>query len=92
MIVAHVPWVVLAMGLGNLPAVRIWTTKIGLFGSRPVQKPDPLPVGRPNPDLYPSTHGFAMFGYIHRFQSLVLCFGYHYSMSHSDMLLLIAKY
>jgi len=49
---------VLATGPGNPPAVRVWTTKIVQFGSKPVQKPDPLHLGGPNPDLYPSTRGF----------------------------------
>jgi hypothetical protein len=33
--------VVLAMSLGNPPAVRAWTGKTVLFSSRTVQKPDP---------------------------------------------------
>jgi len=47
-----------AMGPGNLPAVRVWPAKTGLFGSRTVQKPDPLSLGGPNPDPYPSTRWF----------------------------------
>ena len=46
---------VLAMGPGNPPAVQVWTRKMGQFGSRPVQKPDPLMPDGPNPDRYPST-------------------------------------
>jgi len=42
--------VVLAMGPGDPPAVRVWTAKTGRLGSRPVQKPDPLTLGGPNPD------------------------------------------
>jgi len=42
---------------GNLPAVWVWTTKTVWFGSGPVQKPDPLLLGRPNAYLYPSTCG-----------------------------------
>jgi len=34
--------VVLAMGLGNPPAVRVLTSGLFWFGSRPGQKPDPL--------------------------------------------------
>jgi len=49
---------VLATGPGNPPAFRVWTAKTGRFGSRTVQKPDPLTLGGPNPDLYPSTRGF----------------------------------
>jgi len=50
--------VVLTMGPANLPAVRIWTAKTGRFSSRPVENPDPLLLGGPNPDPYPSTHKF----------------------------------
>jgi len=50
--------VVLATGPGNPPAVRVWTGKTVRFGSRTVQKPDPEHIGGPNPDPYPSTHGF----------------------------------
>jgi hypothetical protein len=49
---------VLAMGLGNRPAVRVWTGKMVLFCSRPVQKPDLQLLGGPNPYPYPSTRGF----------------------------------
>jgi len=49
---------VLATGPGNPPAVRVWPAKTGRFGSRPVQKPDLLRLGRPTPDPYPSTRGF----------------------------------
>jgi len=51
-------WLVLATGPGNPPAVRVWTAKTGQFGSRPVQQPDLLTLGGPNPDPYPSTRGF----------------------------------
>jgi hypothetical protein len=37
--------VVLATGLGNPPAVWVWTGKMVRFGSKPVQKPDPLCLG-----------------------------------------------
>jgi len=46
---------VLAMGPGNPSAFRVRTTKMVRFGSRTVQKPDLLRLGRPNPDPYPST-------------------------------------
>jgi hypothetical protein len=49
--------VVLATGLDNLLAVRVWTAKTSRLGSRPVENPDPLTVGRPNPDPCPSTRG-----------------------------------
>jgi len=48
---------VLAMGLENPPAVRVWHAKTGRFGSRLIQKPDPLGLGRQNPDPYRSTLG-----------------------------------
>jgi len=46
---------------------RIWETRgmtfvvfeTGLFCSRPNRKPYLLPLGRPNPDPYPSTHRFS---------------------------------
>jgi hypothetical protein len=49
---------VLAMGPGNLPAVRVWTAKTGPFGSRTIQKPGTLHLGGPNADPYTSTSGF----------------------------------
>jgi hypothetical protein len=49
---------VLATGPGNPPAVRVRTAKTVRFGSKPVQKPDPLHLGGSNPDPYPSTRGF----------------------------------
>ena len=48
---------VLAMGLGNPPAVWVETTKTGGFGSWPVQKHVPLTLGASNPDVDWSTHG-----------------------------------
>jgi len=50
--------VVLTTGPGNQPAVWDWTAKTGQFGSRPVQKPNPLPQGESNPNQYPLHHGF----------------------------------
>ena len=52
---SHLVW---ATGLGNPPAVRVQTAKTVWFDSKPVQKPNPLHLGRPNPDPYPSTCGF----------------------------------
>jgi len=48
--IASCHYVVLATGPGNPPAGRVWTAKTGRFSSRPVQKPDPLTLGGPNPD------------------------------------------
>ena len=50
--------VVLAMGQGDPQAVRIRTAETVRFGYKPVQKPDLLHIGWPNPNPYPSTHGF----------------------------------
>jgi len=49
------PELVLATGPSNLPAA---TGKTVWFGSRTVQKSDPLLVGGPNPAPYQSTRGF----------------------------------
>jgi len=46
------------MGPGNPQEVRVWIRKIVLFGSRPIQKPDPEILGWPNPYLYPLIHRF----------------------------------
>jgi len=51
-------WVVLAMGPGNLPAVRVWTRTTVWFGSGTYQKPVTQLLGGANPDPYPSTRGF----------------------------------
>jgi len=51
-------WVVLGMGQGIPPAVRVGTGKTVQFGSGTVQKPDPLLPGSPCPAQHPSTHGF----------------------------------
>ena len=77
---------VLATGPGNLPAVRVWTAKTGRFGSRPVQKPDPLTVGGPNTD------GFRCI-WLHLSVPISgSAFWVSHLWSHSDMLLLIVKY
>jgi len=84
-------WVMLGMGPGNPSAVQVWTAKRGQFGSRPVQKPDPLNLGGPNPDPYPSTGSF------HEVWLDPSCpiFGsacqVSHALSHSDMLLIIVK-
>jgi len=84
--------VVLATGAGNPPVVRVWPTRTGRFGSRPVQKPDPLTLGGPNPDQYPSTRGFRQVC----LDLLVAISGSAFQVSHwwlhSDMLLIIVKY
>jgi hypothetical protein len=82
---------VLATGPGNPPAVRVWTAKTGRFGSRPVQKPDPLTLGGPNPDPYPSTRGFRRVWLDPSVPISGSAFRVSHLWSHSDMLLLIVK-
>jgi len=84
--------VVLATGPGNPPAVRVWTAKTGRFGSRTVQKPDPLTLGGPDPDPYPSTRGFRRVWLDPSVPVSGSAFRVSYLWSHSDMLLLIVKY
>jgi len=83
---------VLATGPGDQPVVRVWTAKMGLFGSRPAQQSDPRTLDRPNLDLYPSISGFhllwldlsdPMSGSVFRVSNL---------WSHSDILLWIVQY
>ena len=82
----------LARSPGTLPEVRVWSAKTDRFSSRPIQKPNPLTLGGPNPDPYPSTVSFCL-DLLHpsvpisgsAFQVPHLC-------SHSDMLMLIVKY
>jgi hypothetical protein len=50
--------VVIGMGTGNPPAVRVWTGTTVQFGSKPIQKPDPELLRGPNPYPYQSTRGF----------------------------------
>jgi len=50
-------YLVLATDPGNPPAVRVRTGRMGWFGSRPDERPNALPPGRPNLDRYPSTRG-----------------------------------
>jgi len=51
-------WLVLATGLGDAAAVRIWTGKMVWFGSRNVQDPSLLLLGGPNLAPDASTLGF----------------------------------
>jgi len=78
-------FLVLATGPGNLPAVWIWTTAIGWFSSRPVQKPDPLSLGGANLDTYLSTNGFCsvwldllyrISGFVFRVSLFIVAFRY----------------
>jgi len=84
--------VVLATGRGNLPAVRVWTTKTGRFSSRTVQKHDPQTLGGPNLDPYPSTHGFRRVWLDLSVPISGSAFRVSHIWSHSDMRMLIVKY
>jgi len=83
---------VLATGPGNPPAVRVWTTKTGWFGSKPGQKPDLLTLGGPNPDPYKSTCRFRRVWLDPLGPISGSAFRVSHLWSHSDMLLLIVKY
>jgi len=83
---------VLAMGPGNPPAVRVWTAKTGRFGSRTGQKPDPQTLGGANPDTYPSTCGFRQVWLDPSVPISCSAFRVSHLWSHSDMRLLIIKY
>ena len=83
---------VLATGPGKPPVVQVWTAKTGRFGSRTVQKPDPLSLGGPNPDQYPSTCGFRRVWLDPSVPISDSAFRVSYLLSHSDMLLLCVKY
>jgi len=81
----------LATGLGNRPAVRVWTARTGRFGSRPIQKPDPLTLGRPNLDPYPSTRGFRRVWLDPSVPISGSAFRVSHLWSHSDILLSTVK-
>jgi len=83
---------VLATGPGNPSAVRVWTAKTRRFSSRTVQKLDPLTVGGPNPDPYPSTCRFRRVWRVPAVPISGSAFRVSYLWSHSDMLLSIVKY
>jgi hypothetical protein len=83
---------VLATGPGNPPAVRVWSAKMSRFGSRPGQTPDPLTLGGPNPDPYPSISGFRRVWLDSSGPFSGSAFRVSHLWSHSDMLLLIVKY
>ena len=85
-------WLVLARGPGNLPTVQVRKAKQFSW------VPDPSKILTHRPlvgETLTSTckpAGFAGLGLTCRFQSLVLLFQFFYIWSHSDILLLTAKY
>jgi len=83
---------VLATAPGNPPAVRVWTTQTGRFGSRPGQKPDLLTLRRPNPDPYRSTLGIHRVWLDPSGPISGTALRVSHVWSHSDMLLLLVKY
>ena len=83
---------VLATGPGNPPAVWVWTSKTGRFGSRPVQKPNTLTLGGPNPDPSPLARGYRRVWQDPSVPISGCAFRISHLWSHSDMLLLIVKY
>ena len=85
-------YIVLATGTGNPPAVQVWTAKTGRFGSRTVQKPDPQTLGGPNPDPYPSTHGFRQVWLDLSVRISCSAFRVSHLWSHSYVRLLIVQY
>ena len=68
---------VLAMGQGNPPSVRVWTAKPGLFSSRPNQNPTHWLLGGQTRTSIGEPRCFPGFGWMGRFQSPVLHFGFH---------------
>ena len=88
----HLLPLVLATGPGNPAAVRVWPAKTGRFSSRPVQKPDHLSLGGLNPDPYLSTPRLCRVWLDPSVPMSGSAFRVFYLWSHSDILLLIAKY
>jgi len=78
-------------GSGNTPAVQVWMTITVSFGCGPVPNPDPLTLGGPIRDPYPSTR---WFGRVWADLSVPISssvFRVSHLWSHSDMVLLIVK-
>jgi len=84
--------ILIAMGPGNLPAVRVLTAKTGLFGTWPVQKPELLTLGEPKPDPYVSTRGFRHDWLDPVVRISCSAFRVSHSWSRSDSLLWRGKY
>jgi hypothetical protein len=70
--------IVLGTGPGNLPTVRVWTANTGRIDSRPIPKPDQLPLGRPNLDPCLSTHRFCQV--LRDVSVPISCFGFWVSL------------
>ena len=83
---------VLATGPGNPPAVRVWTTNKGWFSTRPGQKPDPLTLGGPNLDPYPSSRGCRRVLLGPSVPISGSAFRVSHSWSHLDILLWFVKF
>jgi len=83
---------VLATVPGNPPAVQVWTTKTGRFGSRTIKKPNPQTLGGPNPDPYLSTRGLRWIWLDPSIPISGSAFRVSHLWSHSDMRLVIVKY
>jgi len=82
----------LPMGPSNPPAVRVWTTNMGQFDSRPIQTPNPLNLGGPIPDPYLWTRG-SLWDWLDLSVPITgSAFRVSHLWSHSDMLLLIVQY
>ena len=82
---------VFAMDAGNVPAVRVLTTKTRWFRSRPIQNLTRVSLGVQIQTHRRDLTGFASFCKTHLFQFLVLVFGVIYFWLNSNILLLIAK-
>ena len=83
---------VLTTGLANLRALGVPTAHTGRFGSRPIQKPYLLSLGRPHLDPYLSTWGFCQV-WLHTSVPISgSASRVSHLWSHSHMLLLIVTY
>ena len=83
---------VLAMGQGNLPTVRVWTTIMVQLGSQPVKLRNTLTVGGRNLRRNLLTCRFCRVWLDSSVPISSSAFRVSYLSLHSDMLLLIVKY
>jgi hypothetical protein len=84
--------VVLAMGPGNLPTVRVGTRNTVWFCFRTVQQPNLLDLSGPNPYPYPSTRGICWVWLDLLVSISGSVFRVFHLLSHLDILLGIAQY